>query len=212
MSPSFFDISIDEMPSVIPIMPYNTSILMPAGKVSLRLYETRHFNMILDALASQRIIGLVQSMEPVFDFSPSLYSVGCAGRISAFSEGDNNSMMATLTGICRFSIISELKRPRGYRQAKVDYSRFANDLKLSPNKIERKTLFPILENFIKKNNLDVTTKILTKMNDAKLLSTLAMLLPFEPRERQLLLEAENTDKMTNTLIALLQIGNQVKYE
>ena len=165
MPSSFFDISMDEMPSIIPIMPYNTSILMPTGKVSLRLYETRHFNMIFDALASQRIIGLIQSMEPVFDFSPTLYSVGCAGRISAFSEGDNNSMMATITGICRFTMVTELKRPRGYRQAKVDYSRFGNDAKLQPNTIDRKALFPVLENFVRQNNLDVTAKMLSGMND-----------------------------------------------
>ena len=206
MPSSFFDISMDEMPSIIPIMPYNTSILMPTGKVSLRLYETRHFNMIFDALASQRIIGLIQSMEPVFDFSPTLYSVGCAGRISAFSEGDNNSMMATITGICRFTMVTELKRPRGYRQAKVDYSRFGNDAKLQPNTIDRKALFPVLENFVRQNNLDVTAKMLSGMNDAKLLSTLAMLLPFESRERQLLLEAENLNAMAETLIALLKIG------
>ncbi|MBR7159199.1 MAG: LON peptidase substrate-binding domain-containing protein [Alphaproteobacteria bacterium] len=212
MPSSFFDISMDEMPSIIPIMPYNTSILMPTGKVSLRLYETRHFNMIFDALASQRIIGLIQSMEPVFDFSPTLYSVGCAGRISAFSEGDNNSMMATITGICRFTMVTELKRPRGYRQAKVDYSRFGNDAKLQPNTIDRKALFPVLENFVRQNNLDVTAKMLSGMNDAKLLSTLAMLLPFESRERQLLLEAENLNAMAETLIALLKIGNQVKHE
>ena len=212
MPSSFFDISMDEMPSIIPIMPYNTSILMPTGKVSLRLYETRHFNMIFDALASQRIIGLIQSMEPVFDFSPTLYSVGCAGRISAFSEGDNNSMMATITGICRFTMVTELKRPRGYRQAKVDYSRFGNDAKLQPNTIDRKALFPVLENFVRQNNLDVTAKMLSGMNGAKLLSTLAMLLPFESRERQLLLEAENLNAMAETLIALLKIGNQVKHE
>ncbi len=212
MAPSFFDISMDEMPTIIPIMPYNMTILMPAGKVSLRLYETRHFNMIFDALASQRIIGLIQSMEPVFEFSPTLYSVGCAGRISAFSEGDNNSMMATITGICRFTMVTELKRPRGYRQAKVDYSRFCDDAKLRPNCLERKKLFAVLENFIRQNNLDVTIKMLAGMNDAKLLSTLAMLLPFEPRERQVILESETLETMMNTMLTLLQIGNQVKHE
>ena len=211
MQEAFFHTPLESMPSVIPIMPYNDAILMPYGKLSLRLKEKRHFNMIFDALATGRIVGTVQSMEPVFEFSPILYSVGCAGKITAFSESeDGDSLAVTLTGVSRFKIIEELKRPRGYRMAKVNYSNFIADLMLAPNKIDRKAFFPLIESFLKENKLDITKKMLCNMHDAKMLSVLAMFLPLEARERQAMLEAETLEKLQDVMESIVKMNKSFK--
>ena len=86
MSESIFDVTMVEMPSVLPVLPFAGTFLFPGQKLQLRIFETRYIRLIFNALASSRIVGMVQPVDKVStEDKPKLYSVGCAGRISGDS-------------------------------------------------------------------------------------------------------------------------------
>src|SRR5437879_13487992 len=84
-----------DLPDVIPVFPLSGALLLPRGQMPLNIFEPRYLTMIDDALRSgHRLIGMIQpdAAHPGPEDKPSLYKVGCVGRISQFAEsGDGRS-------------------------------------------------------------------------------------------------------------------------
>ena len=49
-----------DLPQVIPVFPLPGAILLPRGQLPLNIFEPRYLNMIDDAMAGDRIIGMIQ--------------------------------------------------------------------------------------------------------------------------------------------------------
>jgi Lon protease-like protein len=133
--------------------------------------------------------------------------IGCAGRITAFSETGDGRLLVTLAGICRFAIIEELPlEARGYRRVKPDYARFAADLAGDDEAVDldRARLLADLQRYFAANHLATDWKSLEQVGDAGLITTICMAAPFDPAEKQALLEAENATMRGKLLIALLE--------
>ena len=137
MSRAGIDLGIDSPgdfaeapPEVLPIFPLPGVLLLPRGRLPLVLFEPRYLHMALDALGNRRVIGMVQTKDPephpVRDDAP-VYDIGCAGRITQFSETDDGRLLITLTGVSRFRIVRELEPSRGYRRVKADFGAFKDD-------------------------------------------------------------------------------------
>src|ERR1700756_4926005 len=106
-----------ELPSVLPIFPLAGVLLLPRGRLPLNIFEPRYLAMTRDALAGERMIGMVQPTDPrVVGENPPVYPTGCAGRITSFSETDDGRFLITLTGVSRFRIREELPLLEGYRR------------------------------------------------------------------------------------------------
>src|SRR5437660_8882995 len=106
-----------ELPATLPIFPLTGVLLLPRSKLPLNVFEPRYLNMVRDALAGDRMIGMVQPREDdpttltggsedarPAERAPELYPTGCAGRITAFSESEDGRFQITLTGVARFAI------------------------------------------------------------------------------------------------------------
>ena len=121
---------IDDLPRVIPIFPLPGVMLLPRGRLPLNIFEPRYLQMTQDAMASHRLVGMIQPADPSAKLdAPEVYLVGCAGRITSFSETPDNRFLIALTGVCRFAITRELEADGLlYRRVSADYSRFAGDL------------------------------------------------------------------------------------
>lgn len=206
----------EDLPEEIPIFPLSGALLLPWGRLPLNIFEPRYLNMILDALGAGRIIGMVQ---PDYDRStkdsdgkggggePAVYSVGCVGRISSFEETEDGRLLILLKGLCRFSIVSELEGRRGYRRVKASYQAFKTDLDAPAHfEIAREPLFTRLRPYLESNAIKLSLDVLKGLSDPTLVTSLCMVCPFDPREKQALLEAKTLKARYDTLLALLEMA------
>ena len=116
-----------DLPQVLAVFPLEGALLLPHASRPLNIFEPRYLNMIDDAMASERIIGMVQTAAPFNAPSgarerPLLAPVGCAGRITAFSETGDGRYLITLTGLARFRVGEELPASTPYRRVRADFS------------------------------------------------------------------------------------------
>ncbi|MDE1901693.1 MAG: LON peptidase substrate-binding domain-containing protein, partial [Alphaproteobacteria bacterium] len=100
--------SLDSLPAVLPVFPLAGAVLLPQARLPLNIFEPRYLAMVEDALGHGRLIGMIQPSGDENAAVPPLYAVGCAGRITSFSETDDGRMMIVLTGLCRFRVAAEL--------------------------------------------------------------------------------------------------------
>src|SRR5579884_3967301 len=109
----------------MPLFPLQGCILLPRSNLPLNVFEPRYLAMVDDALAGNRVIGIVQPLhcdeESPPDNTHPLRQTGCAGRLSAFSETEDGRVLITLTGICRFEIKGEMETAKPYRIGEVDF-------------------------------------------------------------------------------------------
>ena len=204
--------SVSNLPRAIPIFPLPGALLLPRGSLPLNIFEPRYVSMIEDALKSDRVIGMIQPDEEAEDVgSAHCFEIGCAGRIIQFTETDDGRYLITLIGLARYRMIRELPNSdAGYRLIETDYSAFAEDLKSSGGSgvIERATLITNLKQFFRKKQIDADWEAIEKANDETLVTALAMVCPFQPLEKQALLEARDFLDRARTLATLLQIGSR----
>ncbi len=201
---------LEELPTEFPVFPLSGALLLPQGKLPLNIFERRYLAMVEDALASGRVIGMIQPDEtrPATPSGPGLYKVGCIGRLSSFSEADDGRYLITLTGLVRFTTSVELEMRRGYRRVRADLSRFRADLDStsSTDAIDREGLIDALRAYFAVRGFDANWDAINEMPDDALVVTLAMVCPFDPAEKQALLEAPAMPDRASTLLTLLQMG------
>lgn len=207
MSRNPFDPTPETLPSSIPVFPLTGVLLLPRGKLPLNIFEPRYLNMVQDALATDRMIGMIQP-QPGGGAVPALYRTGCAGRITSFSETDDGRILITLTGISRFLITQEVATMRGYRRVIPDWSPFTADLAGGPETaaLDRGRLDRALRSYFQLQGIDVDWNSIARTADERLVSTLAMICPFTPPEKQALLESPGPVERAEMLLTLLEMA------
>ena len=200
--------TVEELSATIPIFPLSGVLLLPRGLLPLNIFEPRYLNMVDDALASHRLIGMVQPVEPCNAVpTPRVYPTGCAGRISSFDETDDGRYLITLTGICRFRLDAELPIDRGYRRVKADWQRFSDDLQeQGAAELERDKLLAKLGEYLERHGMAANWDAIKKASDERLITSLAMICPFEACEKQALLEAGTLTERAALLTALIEMA------
>ncbi|MBL8570984.1 MAG: LON peptidase substrate-binding domain-containing protein [Phreatobacter sp.] len=201
--------SLADLPATIPVFPLPGVLLLPRGRLPLNIFEPRYLAMIDDALGTpDRLIGMIQPTEPeVEGRRPALYGTGCAGRVVSMSETDDGRYLITLQGVCRFAVASEVETDRGYRRVVPDFARWADDLERDVSKIsDRARLIGALKTYFRVNSIEADWDGIEQTPDDKLLTTLAMVCPFEPTEKQALLECRTGAERAATMTALLEMG------
>lgn len=196
-----------DLPQVIPIFPLDGALLLPCAELPLQIFEPRYLNMIDDAMAGDRIIGMVQTRPGGDRERPALAQVGCAGRITSYAETSDGRYLITLTGVCRFEIGEELNTRTPYRQVRAGYDGFAPDLTVDrpPPQVDRRRFIRALKRYLNHRDLDVDWDTANDAPLDALVTSLAMGLPFAPAEKQALLEARDFARLYEVLTALLEI-------
>ena len=183
---------IEKLPEQIPVFPLPNFIIFPETTTPLKIFEPRYIQMVDDAMKSHRIIGMIQPKKK--DKIPSLYDIGCAGKITSFHETEDGRYLIVLVGISRFKITEELNTDKLYRVCKVSFNEFNNDLKDKKEEIKFSDLKFIFKDFrflLNKKGYVVNWKELEKQNLDQTINTLSMLSPFSLEEKQVLLETIN---------------------
>ena len=200
----------EALPEVLPIFPLPGVLLLPRGRLPLVLFEPRYVNMALDALGHRRVIGMVQTKNPEPHPVPDdaqVYTIGCAGRITQFSETDDGRLLITLTGVSRFRIVGELELLRGYRRVTADFGAFAGDEEDGDGTLaDRPRLLDALPAYFRVKELDADWKAIGEADDEALVTSLAMICPLAAEEKQALLETNDIGERAELLTWLIEMA------
>ena len=198
-----------DLPAVVSVFPLDGFLLLPRGQLPLNIFEPRYLNMIDDAMAGDRLIGMVQTRGGGDRERPALARVGCVGRLTSFAETGDGRYLITLTGVCRFRVGAELSAPSPYRQTRADFAPFEADLHApddaASDAAPRGPLIEALRSYLDRRGLGVDWEAAEAAPEEALLNSLSMALPFKPAEKQALLEAVDLAARREVLIALLRI-------
>lgn len=197
-----------DLPETVSVFPLPGALLLPRSRLPLHIFEPRYLQMLDDALKTQeRLIGLVQP-NPCQSNENKLHQIGCAGRVTQFSETEDGRYLITLTGISRFRIQAELDAFTPYRRCNVTWRGFDRDLgKVEHDEgFDRVGLMKLLEKFFSSRKLSADWDMLKDANDELLVNSLSMLLDFDPEEKQALLEAPCLRTRRETLVTLIEFA------
>jgi Lon protease-like protein len=202
--------SLEALPRRIPIFPLAGALLLPRTQLPLNIFEPRYLAMVNDAIAGQRMIGMTQPMDDRVrekDKVPPVYGIGCVGRITSFAEHDDGRMLITLTGVARFSVISELVAATPYRQVEADYSAFADDLKFGfgEETVNRQQVLSTFRAYLDANGLKTDWNEVRAASNELLVNSLSSIAPFAVAEKQALLEAPSLNARAELLVALTEM-------
>lgn len=177
-----------DLPDVLPIFPLNDVLLLPRGELPLNIFEPRYVAMINAALATpHRLIGIIQ---PQAQGPHGLYTTGCAGRISSFSETDDGRYLITLSGICRFDVTTEIETKDGYRRITTNFRPYLRDMDhCGTLNLDRARLLVLLKDYFKAQGISCRWESVKNAADEPLMTALAMTCPLSRSEKQALLEA-----------------------
>jgi uncharacterized protein len=216
----------EDLPDELAIFPLSGALLLPWGRLPLNIFEPRYLNLVLDALQTQRVFGMIQpdttklnrarataevagsdSNIITLPTEPPVYSVGCAGRVASFEETDDGRILVSLKGLIRFRVGQEIAGRKGYRRVKPLYEEFKADMDAAPAiDLDRDGLMEVLKPYLDAQGMKVNLDVIKNLSDTTLVTSLCMICPFDPREKQALLETPTLQERAKTLGALLRMG------
>ena len=202
--------SYSELPKSLPLFPLTGAVLLPRGQLPLNIFEPRYLEMVDYALMGDRLIGMIQPTENEDTVPhPRLSQVGCAGKIISFRETEDNRYLISLAGICRFRFTGEMKTTVPWRAGFCDFAPFAGDLApTGEDDFPRDRLLKALKAYLASRDMKADWKSVMTAPGEALVNALAMMCPFEPAEKQALLEAQSFQDRASTLMALLEFGGE----
>jgi len=189
--------TLQDMPTEIAILPLDQVILFPRACLPLHIFEPRYIQMIEDAFANKRLIGIIQP-KTTSQGTGRIFSTGCVGRITHLSETEDGHYHIDLVGICRYP----------YRTIHASWSNYNDDfLKKEPICINKERIIPILKAYLEKMEMCCDKwEDLCSIDDEKLISSLSMICPLPSNEKQALLETKTLHERTKLLETLLKMA------
>jgi Lon protease-like protein len=206
---------MENLPENIPLFPLPGALLLPNSRLPLNIFEPRYIKMVEDCIATQhRLIGMIQPIKIDKDKNlngPNKYQkVGCAGRITSFTETGDGRYLITLEGVSRFRFTKEIDNHKPYILAEIDWGFFKNDLIPFEGikAFDRAKFLKILKRYLDSAQIASDWEVLEKAKEEVLVNSLSMLCPFEPEEKQVLLEAKTIVNRLDVLVTLMQLSSE----
>ena len=201
-------------PSSLPIFPLPTVVLFPNVFLPLHIFEPRYRQLIADALAGDRIIGMVllkPGFEGDYEGRPPIYGTGCSGLITHVEQVEDGRYNLILRGLEKFIVHGEEDPTDGtqYRRALVTtvdervQGRERDALKSERQKLEA-LLTPLMDGALAENRLP------QNMPDEDLVNSLAQYMEFEPLEKLALLERDGPLARCRAMVELLEMKALMK--
>jgi Lon protease-like protein len=209
MPQDLFKPTYDDLPSKLPVFPLTGAILLPKAQLPLNIFEPRYLSMILDALGQDRMIGMIQPRggNDESDGPVPIYQIGCAGRITSFSETGDGRLLVVLTGVSRFRVQTEIKTEKPYRLVQPEWNEFKDDLEpAQPTCIDISNVKSVATNYLKNKNIEFDPDVFDDVEAGDLTNVLSMQLPLEVPDKQALVEASDVQARARLLIALCEMA------
>ncbi|MGI9440142.1 MAG: LON peptidase substrate-binding domain-containing protein [Parvibaculales bacterium] len=198
------DINIDNLPQSLAVFPLEGGLLLPRGQLPLNIFEPIYLQLVEDVFGRGRYMGIIQ---PSFDKDDGLQQIGCLGRITSFTQSDDERFLINVTGIARFRVGKMLEVTTPYLQLQPDYRPFSDDLIADVGAIDvnRDGLIEVLRNYLDRNGMSADWEAIEQSGNEALVNSLSMISPYGPQEKQALLEAESLAQRAEILIALTEM-------
>jgi Lon protease-like protein len=192
----------------IPVFPLAGALLFPGGQLPLHIFEPRYRAMIRDALASDRLIGMVQPRDQ--SEPPALFEIGCIGRITAVEELDDGRFNIVLEGLGRFRIAREAAVGTPYRQVEADRSGFDDTDEPDPLGLaQRAELEREARRYADALGYAVDWEAVGRLDDEMLVNGIAQIAPLDVGSKQALLEAADIAERCDLLVQFMQFQRMV---
>jgi Lon protease-like protein len=198
-----------DLPQKIPVFPLPGALLLPRAELPLNIFEPRYLAMVDHALSTDRLIGIIQPIGGrSLEQAAPLMKVGCVGRIASFTETADDRVLLTLAGVCRFQVVQELDVVTPFRQVIADFYPFAIDLASDDgaNDVNRPALLKAFRDYLAANNMKANWNEVDHAPTDILVNTLSLLAPYDPQEKQALLEAPDLKTRADVLVALTEVA------
>ncbi len=205
-----------DLPKKIPVFPLSNFIIFPKTTVPLNIFEPRYVDMINQSIKSNKLLGMIQpkNIEKIDNKNPSLFNVGCLGKIVSFKETEDNRFLIELKGLIRFEIINELVSDKKFREFNVDYKNFYDDLNDNKENIkfsDLELIFKNLKSLFEKRGFIINWKALQEQSLDETINALAMASPFTLEEKQVLLESKNLSSRKIKIAEILKTYSYDQY-
>jgi hypothetical protein len=187
----------------LPVFPLAGAVLFPRAQLPLHIFEPRYRAMIRDALAGDRLIGMVQprdDKEP-----PALFDVGCIGRIRTADELDDGRFNVVLEGLGRFRIAREAKVETAYRQVDASRDGFDDEEDMEPLGLaQRAELEREARRYADALGYQVDWTAVERLDDEMLVNGIGQIAPLDIGSKQALLEAPDIHARADLLVQFMQ--------
>ena len=190
---------IKKLPELIPVFPLSGVIYFPKTNLPLNIFEQRYLNLVNDTYNKNKLMGMVQTKKE----GENVYQIGCLGEINDYQKSRDGRILINLTGISRFKIIKEISNNKLYREFKVDYSDFGEDIENKKSKIDTKLIIDKAKKFFRMNGLLLNWKEFEKLDQLQRINTLSMISPITNEEKQKLLETISIEDKLNALESII---------
>ena len=204
-----------KLPQNIPLFPLPGALLLPNSRLPLNIFEPRYISMVEDTIATKhRLIGMIQPVKintvKKLSEQNKYQKVGCAGRIVSFTETGDGRYLITLEGVSRFNFRNEVEHQKPYVLSQIDWSLYKNDLTPPEdmNGFDRNSFLEILKKYLDSAQIASDWEVLKKAKEEVLVNSLSMLCPFEPDEKQVLLEADTIRNRLDVLVTLMKLSSE----
>ena len=196
-----------DLPDTLPLFPLRGTVIFPRARLPLNIFEPRYIAMTDYALGKGRLIGMINPRHDD-DTNPPLYAVGCAGRITSFSETGDGRYLIELVGVSRFRLLTEHLADGNFRLSDVDWGPYAADLepRSEDADTQRETLSDRLARYLDAMGLAADWDAIDSASTEAIINSVAMSCPFDADEKQALLEAPTLPERAQTLMTLMEIA------
>lgn len=193
--------TFDKLPEKLPIYPLENALL-PGGELPLEISEPHDLALFLRALKTDQLIGMVQPEHN--NPERSTYQTGCAGRIRQYRERKDGKLNIMLTGICRYSIVEQVRQKEGYTVARVDWTGFENDYETEDVELPIINDFKeTLRSYFDRHNMQVDWEVLDKLPIEQVVNNLVLVMNLDIDSKQRLLESPTVTERLGLFSRLL---------
>ena len=199
---------IDDLPNTLSVFPLSNFIFFPNTSAPLNIFEPRYIQMIDESIKSSRMIGMIQPRGKSNLQKPELFNVGCLGKISSFNETEDGRYVIVLNGITRFNTLQEINNGKPFREFKINYKGFENDIinkEQDINFSDLNLIFNNLKSIFEKQGYLINWDELEKQSLDQTINTLSMASPFSKEEKQMLLEAKDLEFRKKKLEQIIKL-------
>jgi uncharacterized protein len=184
----------------VSIFPLPGAILFPGLQLPLHVFEPRYKALIKDALARDRLIGMIQPQRA--EEGAPLYSVGCIGKIGEFEALDDGRFNLMLEGQARFRVVRELDAATAFRQIEAEL--LAEETEPALAAVERAGFEREARRFADAQGYAVDWDAVARLDDESLIDGVSQIAPFDGAAKQALLEADSLSARCELLVQLMQ--------
>ena len=207
----------DNLPKILAVFPLSNFIIFPKTTVQLNIFEPRYIDMINDSMKSNKLIGMIQPKNSKNNKTenPELHEIGCMGKIISFKETEDSRYLIEIKGIIRFKILNEIQSDKSYRECKIDFQNYFEDLDGKKEEVkfsDLELIFKNLKSLFEKRGFIINWKALEKQSLDETINALAMASPFTIEEKQVLLEAKSLNIRKSKIAEILTTYSFDQYD